>query len=90
VTVIPARDGPSQNCLPSTDMFPEAGTTRSNSTAPGVGANGGRGRTRSGLGGSGDGAGAAARAAGSRNGNASRSCCGTGANRSAGEAMSRD
>ena len=35
VMVIPARSGPSQNCLPATHMFPEGGTTRSNSTAPG-------------------------------------------------------
>ena len=28
------RTGPSQNCRPASCMFPEAGTTRSNSTAP--------------------------------------------------------
>jgi hypothetical protein len=30
VTTIPARAGPSQNCLPATCMFPPTGTTRSN------------------------------------------------------------
>ena len=92
VTVIPARAGPNQNCLPTTNMFPDAGTTRSNSTAPGV-TSGGRG---SGIG-SGSawawvsaGVGMAISAGGSRNGNASRSASGTGENRSAGDAMSRD
>ncbi len=90
-TVIPARSGPSQNCLPATARFPDAGTTRSNSTAPGTSA--GTRSTGSGAGpssGNGAGAGAAARAAGSRRGNASRSRAGTGANRSAGDAISKD
>src|SRR5689334_17403475 len=33
VTAVPARSGPSQNCWPQTHRFPDAGTTRVNSTA---------------------------------------------------------
>jgi hypothetical protein len=31
---VPARAGPSQNCRPATHMFPDGGTTRSNSMGP--------------------------------------------------------
>jgi hypothetical protein len=89
VTVTPARAGPSQNWRPSTNMFPDAGTTRSNSTAPGVTSGSCGSGTGSGSGGAAV-AGMEAKAGGSRNGSALRSSSGTGANRSAGEAMSRE
>ncbi len=81
VIVIPARAGPNQNCLLATNMFPDVGTTRSNSTAPGV-TSGGRG-SRVGSGGSAwgwvpAGVGMAISAGGSRSGSASRSSSGDG------------
>jgi hypothetical protein len=90
---IPARPVPIQNCRLVTHMFPDGGTTRSNSTGPpfhcaGVAGDGGlaagTGLASCGCAGSGPEAGAPSRVAGSHRLIRFRCWPGTGVNRSAG------
>ena len=97
VVVGPERDGDPGPVRSQPELLARHGTcsptgARPGRTRPPPGSapSAGNAERRFGLGRLGGGVGAAVRAAGSRRGNASRSAAGTGANRSAGEAMSKD